>query len=278
VTKPNANTSTDRACQTGSGTFTVRDLPTPTPTRSTVTVEVYESYCPGDASALPFGFARIAGNNSANATSPRNDTDTSRFGKFNYNSTEAIAWKNNTLPISPYLNLTNPHNMTHYNGTGNSTKNVPDNTNNPHCRQCPNSAGICCPPGAECDGLGKCPWAAIDGAGYLRAGMNMVVMRNLSDGSQGPEVGMSPEAAGLGRLGAGDVMPAMAGNSSSRAMRLGVASGSSSGNGTSGLLHLDAGSVLAEAERKAGAERAAKELKAIMDGFAPHDFVVVEDG
>jgi hypothetical protein len=89
---------------------------------------------------------------------------------------------------------------------------------------------------------------------------------------------MSPEAAGLSRLESGDVMPSMAGNTSIIAMRLGGArSAPGDGTGTSGL-PLDAGSVLAEAERKAGAERAFKEQKAVADGFAPHDFIVVEDG
>lgn len=63
-----------------------------------------------------------------------------------------------------------------------NTNTTQDNEIVPACRECPNSAGICCPPNAKCDELGKCPWSAMEAMGYIRFGICMVNWRNTSDG------------------------------------------------------------------------------------------------
>lgn len=81
-------------------------------------------------------------------------------------------------------NLTDP--SLDFNGTSlantTRTNTTQDSEIVPACRECPNSAGICCPPNARCDELGKCPWSAMEAMGYIRFGINMVNWRNTSDG------------------------------------------------------------------------------------------------
>ena len=95
---------------------------------------------------------------------------------------------NGTAGEAPYPML----NSTLFNSTYpmfNATSNYMEPTNDvvPACKQCPNTA-LCCAPNAQCDADGKCPHWAIAAMGYWKFDVNQVTQRNLSDGSQGPEV------------------------------------------------------------------------------------------
>jgi hypothetical protein len=95
------------------------------------TVEVYVSYCP--TSSTVYGMPlRLA----ANSTSPATNANLTALDP-NSNSTAAPT-----------------------NSSSSSTLGTP------LCNQCPNSAGICCPPTVECDDNdGKCPLYALERSG-----------------------------------------------------------------------------------------------------------------
>ncbi len=110
----------------------------------------------------------------------------------------------------------------------------------PACRECPNSGGICCPPNAKCDELGKCPWKAMEAMGYIRFGINLVNWRNLSDGSY---LADGEKAARLG-----------SGGGENRGKKRSI-------SGFEGMELRDTGSVLAKRERdlKEAKQRQAKQ-------------------
>lgn len=141
----------------GSGTFTATGPYTTAASSSpTKTVEIYVSYCPTSGVA-GYGMP-LLGNISAQAGT----VQPYRFANTSTNSS------NSTLRT-----------------TNNATANSTIDADYP-CRQCPNSAGICCPRTTICDSAGKCPWKALIDNGYIKYGLNMVEARNLSDGSIGP--------------------------------------------------------------------------------------------
>ena len=126
-------------------------------------------------------------------------------------------------------NLTSP--LLDVNGTSlantTQTSTTQDSETVPACRECPNSAGICCPPNAKCDELGKCPWSAMEAMGYIRFGINMVNWRNTSDGGY-----LADEE---------------------KEARLGTANGQArkrSGSEFEGMGRLDTGPMLAQRERE----------------------------
>ena len=124
----------------------------------------------------------------------------------------------------------------------------------PTCRECPNSAGICCPPNAQCDELGKCPWVAMEAMGYILHGRNQVNWRNLSDGSYLTDATNMPLS--------GDV---------DEAARLGSEAGSSQQEhkrGFEGMGMRDTGPVLAQREKELR-ERQARGLKVAAKQRAP---------
>jgi hypothetical protein len=197
--------------QIGSGTFTVTDGYTVA--EPIVTVTVIESFC--GSGALRMGDLAVMDQLAANLSSPSTsagpnymiDADL-RNGTIDDNSTHS---SNKTSLTAPY---TFP-NSTLTNGTlANSTRtNTTDNECDEFaiagCRQCCNSAGICCPLEVPCDAKGKCPGSAIEAMGYLRGGLNMVMARNGSDGSQGIDDSVDPRELGyIGVDADGDEMAA----------------------------------------------------------------------
>jgi hypothetical protein len=195
--------------QIGSGTFTVTDGYTVA--EPTVTVIEVVSYCgPG---AQRMGDLAVMDQIAANISSPSTaagpnymiDADLQN-GTVGDNSTHS---SNKTSLSAPYLfpnsTLTNGtlSNSTHTNET------QCDEFAIAGCRQCCNSAGICCPLEVPCDANGKCPGFAIEAMGYLRGGLNMVMARNGSDGSQGIDDSVDPRDLGyIGVDADGDEMAA----------------------------------------------------------------------
>ena len=138
---------------------------------------------------------------------------------------------NLTSPLLDY-NSTSLANTTHTKNTTNEADLVPA------CRECPNSAGICCPPNAKCDELGKCPWKAMEAMGYIRFGFNQVNWRNLSDGSylgESDKMPLSGDVAEAARLAS--EAPPMERESLRK-------------RGFEGMGMRDTGAVLAERERE----------------------------
>ncbi|ETN43512.1 uncharacterized protein HMPREF1541_02671 [Cyphellophora europaea CBS 101466] len=263
---------------TGSGTFTITDVYTPIPTasRSTVTVEVYASYCGPSEDIGAFGLNRIASNGTSD---PLSDVDAAAADKDSTNR-----FHNDTVTFSSSLrNATDP-------SANNSTQKTDPN---PSCIECPNSGGICCPFDYPCDSVGKCPWEGILAAGYVRFGYNMVMARNLSDGSQVWDEGVSPEAAGVGRVEGGDVPEEVAAARQMYGGAAAAAAGGGVGLGGVGMgvfggmgqrvaphpMGGDVGSVLAKRDKEARREEERHRADMQRRGVAeePHDFVVRAD-
>ncbi|KIW14316.1 hypothetical protein PV08_07098 [Exophiala spinifera] len=129
---------------TGSGVFTATEGYTTTilapvitssvasSTRPTKTVSVFVSYCAGDSNNQPGGGGDIIIN---------------------------IFGNNNTLVSSPGRVSSDGSDIVNISIFGSSSDNA-------LCNVCPNSAGICCPPGVTCDDDdGKCPLYAVERAG-----------------------------------------------------------------------------------------------------------------
>jgi len=139
--------------QTGTGSFEATEGPTITLTSSTstrravstTTIEVYVSYCPDPA--LVSGLMRLGQNFSSSGAGGYREPDTPSFN------------------ISSISNSSSP--------VMNTTSSSDGDSYDP-CNVCPNSVGLCCPPGVPCDEDGKCPWYAIERSsqsinGYLIA-------------------------------------------------------------------------------------------------------------